>query len=109
MNDMIVHERSCQDSSRCTKAISIRTFSADVETKEEKEEEEEEPQPQQQQNETPKNEIIKTTIKISNITGQPIKTFASIAVQTEDISTTTQSVQVRHIHLYSPFLAEFHF
>ena len=40
MNDMIVHERSCQDSSRCTKAISIRTFSADVETKEEKEEEE---------------------------------------------------------------------
>ena len=79
------------------------------EEEEEKEEEEEEPQPQQQQNETPKNEIIKTTIKISNITGQPIKTFASIAVQTEDISTTTQSVQVRHIHLYSPFLAEFHF
>ena len=57
--------------------------------------EEEEEEVQQQ----PQNEIIKTTIKVSNITTEPIKTFASIAVQTDDISTETQSVQVRQIDL----------
>lgn len=76
---------------------------------EEEEEEQEEQQQQQQpppQNESPKNEIIKTTIKVSNITTEPIKTFASIGVQTEDISTTTQSVQVRHIDLYKSFIEQ---
>jgi len=39
--------------------------------------------------------ITKSDTEISNISSEPNKTFVSIAIQTDDVTTTTQAVQVR--------------
>ncbi len=58
-------------------------------------EEEEEEGPLEEEHEEEEEKKTKNDVEISNINLEPSKTFASIAIQTEDISTTTQAVQVR--------------
>jgi hypothetical protein len=62
---------------------------------EEEEEEEEREEHEEENHHDDDDEKTTSEAEVSNIISEPNKTFASIATQTEDITTTTQAVQVR--------------